>query len=363
MGVNISVPMRDEETKERLSGQWSRALTDEEVDTRLVLLTEGLDDPLDLDYAVASRVTLAALEFTAGKRISLHAGAVSDDAGRALAVVCGSGGGKTTAIEALAANYGYVSDETVSLDLDGVSIHPHPKPLSICIPDEPVDGAAVEPLNTTKKRQKRSVSPDELNLGATPDTARLRRLVLLRRDGTNTGLAPITTPEAIVEIVPQTSSLVMLENPMLTLANTIDACGGAFALHYSEIADHLDTLDELLASDLPAAPEPVHHPYVAGRSPVGAEWARREWSDAVQYDDQVVVLAGTNAHLLTGLGTTMWLTLAETTELDALVETATEIHGPHPEAKALVEAALEELAAQGLVARPGEWEDAVASTA
>ena len=44
-------------------------------------------------------------------------------------------------------------------------------------------------------------------------------------------------------------------------------------------------------------------------------------------------------------------------------QTATEIHGPHPEAKALVEAALEELAAQGLVARPGEWEDAVASTA
>ena len=46
------------------------------------------------------------------------------------------------------------------------------------------------------------------------------------------------------------------------MARTLDACGGAWALHYSEIEDWLDQLVDLLD----AAPQPprayVHHPSV-----------------------------------------------------------------------------------------------------
>ncbi|QBX55970.1 hypothetical protein EXE58_11185 [Nocardioides seonyuensis] len=343
MGVVVSIPVVDEDAGARLRHQWSRALTDDPVETRLVVALDGLEDPRDHDYAVTTRVTLAALEVTAGQRMSLHAGAVANEAGQALALVCASGGGKTTATTALAEKLGYLSDETVSMELDDLTIHPHPKPLSVCTDEK---------LPTGRSR-KLSISPDDANLAPTPESARLGRIVLLRRDGSDVGLVPLTTAEAIVEIVPQTSSLVLLDSPLLTLARIIDTCGGAFALHYGEIREHVDTLTDLLASDLPASPAPVHHPPAETRSPVGAEWSRVAWADAVQYDDQLVVLIGDNAHLLTGLGTTLWLALAQSETLDNLVAVAVEAHGPHPEAEALVTTALDELADNGLVVRPG----------
>lgn len=343
MGVVVSVPVIDTEAEARLRHQWSRALTDDPIETRMVLALEGLDDPRDHDYVVSTRVTLAALELTAGKRLNLHGGAIADEAGRALALVCASGGGKTTAVQTLAEKLGYLSDETVSLELDDLTVHPHPKPLSICT-DEVTSGG---------RTRKLSISPDDANLAPTPETARLQRVVLLRRDGSDVGLIPLTTAEAIVEIVPQTSSLVLLDSPLLTLARILDTCGGAFALHYGEIREHVDTLTDLLASDLPVSPGPVHHPPVEMRSAVGAEWSRVGWTDAVQYDDQLVVLVGDNAHLLTGLGTTLWLALAQSATLGDLVAAAVVAHGPHPEAESLVVTALDELVDNGLVVRPG----------
>ena len=80
-------------------------------------------------------------------------------------------------------------------------------------------------------------------------------------------------------------------------------------------------------------------------------------ADGLYHDDRLVVLVGDNAHLLTGLGTTTWLALAQSETLEDLVAVAVEAHGPHPEAEALVAAALDELADNeladnGLVIRP-----------
>ncbi len=164
---------------------------------------------------------------------------------------------------------------------------------------------------------------------------------------------PVSTPEAIVEIVPQTSSLALLDAPLLTLSQAIDRCGGAFALHYDEVSDHLDDLVAFLATTGEQPARAVHHPSVDLPAATGAQWSRKQWLDAVQYDDELVVMVADTAHLLGGLGTTVWLALANPATVAELVAAAEAEHGPHPDAQGLVEAALTELTDNGLVAPPG----------
>lgn len=339
LGVAVGIPARDAETDARLRRQWSRALTSGPAD---VMLDEtGLAGlaPDQHDYAVTVRVTMKALEATAGTRLNIHAGAVADDEGRTLAVIGASGSGKTTAIRALATRLGYLSDETVSLT-DDLSVHPHPKPLSVIV-------------DPSRPGRKASVSPDDAGLGVPPEHPTLRRIVLLRRGHGSEGLVPVSTPEAIVEIVPQTSSLALLEAPLHTLSRAIERCGGAFALHYDEVGDHLDDLVALLGSTSEETPAAIHHPSVDTEAPTPGQWSRSPWLDAVQYDDELVVMVGDIAHLLAGLGTTVWLALARPATVADLVIAAETEHGPHPDALALVEAALAELTESGLVAHPG----------
>lgn len=338
LGVAVGIEARDAETAARLRHQWVRALTaapaEVEADTGGLAHLEEVAH----DYAMTVRVTMRALEATAGTRLNIHAGAVANDAGAALAVVGASGSGKTTAVRALASRLGYLSDETVSLSSD-LTVHAHPKPLSVI-------------LDRKDPRHKASVSPDDVGLLTPPEVNTLRRIVLLRRGKGTDGLMPVSTPEAIVEIVPQTSSLVLLDSPLLALSRAIDRCGGALALHYDEIDDHLDELVDLVAqAPLEQAPA-VHHPTADLPAPSGAQWSRVPWRDAVQYDDDLVVMVGDTAHLLHGLGTTVWLALARPTSVVDLVAVAEEEHGPHPHASGLVEVALAQLTEQGLVSRP-----------
>jgi hypothetical protein len=339
LGVAVGIQAPDAETATRLRRQWSRAQTtlppDVHVDTAQLA---GLE-PDQHDYAVTVRVTMRALEATAGTRLNIHAGAVADDEGRTLAVVGASGMGKTTAIRALATRLGYLSDETVSLTTD-LTVHPHPKPLSVI----------TDPALPTRKA---SVSPDDAGLRKPPGQATLRRLVLLRRGHGTAGLVPVSTPEAIVEVVPQTSSLALLDDPLLRLSRAIDQCGGALALHYDEVADHLDDLVELLASEREEPWPAVHHPSVAPGVATPDQWSRSPWLDAVQYDEELVVMAEGTAHLLGGLGTTVWLALATPATVTELVAVAEAEHGPHPDARDLVDAALSQLSRSRLVVSPG----------
>lgn len=329
LGVAVGIPAADAETASRLRHLWARAIVDEPAE---VMLTEPV--PSD-DYPLSIQVTLRALEATAGHRLNLHAGAVADDAGHALAVIGSSGSGKTTAVRILGQQLGYLSDETVSLS-DDLTVHPHPKPLSVI--SDPGD-----------RGRKESIAPGDAGLRTPPAVASLRALVLLRRGHGTEGLIAVSTPEAMVEIVPQTSSLTLMTDPLAQLARTIESCGGALALHYDEIADHVADLTALLAEE-PPPPEPFdHHPSLDLPAPVSGEWSRVPWLDAVQCGDELVVMVGDTAHLLAGIGTTVWLTLAVPATVEALVVVAVAEHGDHPEARALVESALVEMAGRGLV--------------
>lgn len=339
LGVAVAIPAHDAAAASRLRHQWARALTTSPAD--VVADATGLAgmEPEQHDYAMTSRVTLRALEATAGTRLNVHAGAVADPEGRTLAVVGESGMGKTTAIRALATRLGYLSDETVSVSPD-LTVHPHAKPLSVI-------------TDRSRPDRKASVSPDDAGLQIPPEHATLRRIVLLRRGQGTEGLVPVTTPEAMVEIVPQTSSLVLLDHPLLTLGEIIERCGGAFALHYQEVSDHLDELiDALTEPDRERRPV-IHHPPVGGPPAEPGQWSRTPWRDGVEYDDELVVMVGNTAHLLAGLGSTIWLALCTPMTVAELVAVAEAEHGLHPDADALIEAGLAELVQHELVTAPG----------
>ena len=323
---------------DRLRHQWSRALTDEA--PAAVVETVDLDDDVADDYALTSRVTMAALEATAGRRVNLHAGAVAHAGGRALTVIGASGWGKTTAIALLATRLGYLSDETTSFD-ETLAVHSHPKPLSVI-------------TDRDAPHRKQSVSPDDLGLLHPPTAARLHRIVLLHRGDDDSGLVPLVPARAIAAMVAQSSSLAQLEHPLLRLAETLDACGGAWALHYRELADFLDDLVLLLDAPAQPAPSRVHHP---GRHQVtparhGA-WTRAAWHDAVEYDDELVLMVDARVHVLAGLGVLLWLALETPLDLGALLDRVRSQWGDHPDAATLVADALATLADEGLVRPPG----------
>jgi hypothetical protein len=339
LGVPIGIPVSGDAAA-RLRHQWSRALTDREAVAVVDLDDLTADGDVAHDYAITARVTLAALDATAGRRINLHAGAVADEQGRTLAVIGPSGSGKTTAISLLAGRLGYLSDETVSLD-DDLLVHGHPKPLSIITDIE-------------APRLKHSLSPDELDLRHPPERSHLHRIVLLHRGTSEAGLVPVPPARAIVEIVEQTSSLVQLEHPIHRLSTTIDACGGVWGLEYTEFGDRVDEMVALLDGDPQPLPEHVHHPFLPGSTgdPVAGAWSRAEWKDAEEYLDELVLMVGDRVHALAGLGVIAWLALETPLTTDELVAEARAVWGDHPDAETLMADALELMAEQQMVLRP-----------
>ena len=340
LGVAIRIPATGS-AADRLRRQWSRALSDRDATTAVDLDPIDAPDDVTHDYVVTTRVTLAALDATAGLRLNLHAGAVADAEGRAMALIGASGSGKTTAVELLSHRLGYLSDETTSVD-ESLAVHPHPKPLS-----KITDRAATPPV-------KHSLSPDDLHLLRPPESSHLHRIVLLHRGEQEVGLVPLGQARAIAELVPQTSSLARLDQPILRLADMVDACGGAWRLHYRELEHWLDALVDLFDADGRPPPSRRHHPGpMTDPERVPGAWTRTPWRDAVEYDDELVLMVGDDrVHVLAGLGVVTWLALETPRTTEELVAEAEELCGPHPDAPALVADALERLRSEGVVLPP-----------
>ena len=77
---------------------------------------------------------------------------------------------------------------------------------------------------------------------------------------------------------------------------------------------------------------------------------RLPWADAIELDDEVLVLLGERAVRLDNLMATLWLALGTPRTLAELVVAAQSRHGEHPDARDLVEKAVAMMAEQGLVA-------------
>ncbi len=344
-GVVVAVRPPDAAARQRWERQWSRALSSRsplDADTRLTVQPAPDGQPHEVaDYALASRVTFAALEQTVGTRVSLHGAALADSAGRVMALVASSGTGKTTASRTLGRVLGYLSDETVSIGTD-LSVLPYAKPLSVVI----------DPADPHRKEQ---LSPDELGLMVAPESSRLHRLVLLERGPVKgAGLGQLPLSDAVSRLVAQMSYVFSWKAPLLELTRLLLACGGVWRLRYTEITDHVDELVAFLDAPLDDTVEPahvIHHPGATPAAGPPGTISRAPWHDAVEIDDDVVVLVGPTSFQLAGIGATAWLALVtHRTEAD-LLAIAEDIHGAHADSTRLLAEALASLEERGIIER------------
>lgn len=343
-GVLVGVYPPDQAARDRWQTQWCRALSDtpiERADTLIDAAWSVEEDEDATDYRLSSRVTQAALVHVGASRLSLHAAGLADSEGRAIALVAASGTGKTTAARVLGARLAYLSDETVSVASD-LGVRAYPKPLSVVI-------AADRP------HHKSQHSPDELGLlRPVAAAAVLHRLVVLDRgtDHDEHGLDPISIADAIPLVLPQTSYMTSFAQPLLALTRVLQAGGGPWLLRYADITDHVGDLVALL--DEPDDPPETftHHPGCTALPPgLDGSFAREPWTDAVEFEDAVVVMVDEIAYNLDHLGATIWLALDRAADVEWLVAAAEHRHGEHPEAERLIQEAIGVLVEAGLVRR------------
>lgn len=241
---------RADELADAVVAAWSRCRAPRGAErdggeVRAALLAEGEDAREGLDVqgssldsvmqSLTQAVTHANIAAQTGRLFMFHAGAVLDPAtGAALVYVAPGGTGKTTLSRTLGLRLGYLTDETLACTTAGL-IAPYPKPLSV----RPADYTGT----------KHELSPDALGLGATPDTARLGRLVLLDRRATasGTGFAVQDTVSAITALAPESSALSSLPRPLRALAELLETRPPVVRVTYAEASDVADDLLGLLA--------------------------------------------------------------------------------------------------------------------
>ena len=188
----------------------------------------------DLLQVLTQRITLAAIGARAGECLMLHAACLaSPHSSTAAAFVAPGGMGKTTLVSTLGPGRWYVTDETTVVVEDGTVV-PYPKPLSVRrSPDSPF---------------KDETRPSALGLTPPTGTVRLGALCLLDRDPAHRGtpkIARLDPLDAIVQLVPQTSHLPELTQPLQRLAALCDSVGGVHRVTYRESAELAALVDEL----------------------------------------------------------------------------------------------------------------------
>lgn len=191
-------------------------------------------DPDALLQSLTQAVTAASIQARTGELLMFHAGAVAEvRSGAALGFVAPGGTGKTTLARRLGASLGYLTDETVGVDADGLVV-PYPKPLSL------------RPAEFTGT--KHETSPDELGLRRPPARARLARIVLLRREEARSEptFEELSVVDAIVALAPETSALSALERPLHRLAALLDSLPPVLEVRYAEADTVTDPLAALL---------------------------------------------------------------------------------------------------------------------
>ncbi|WP_156366375.1 ATP-binding protein [Microbacterium sp. No. 7] len=321
---------------QRARGSWADAVCADEgtPDAQVTVPLSGDDEVLLERLSVD--VTLAALAGRRGSMMMFHAAGIAAPDGRVIAFVGPSGRGKTTLTRALAHTYGYVSDETIAVD-HALTVHPYRKPLSIIRDGLPKDQTA----------------PSALGLQPLPASPlRLAALVILNRvehiDAPAIGRVPLV--EALPELVAQMSYLPELDRPLHRLAELSEALGGLLQLTYSEAT----TLAPLVAEVFDGAiavggGEDVAEPVTTGAS--ASSLAVGEIDDAIEIGDAVIVLKARTVQVLGGIAPAIWRSVRQGESRAAMHGRILETYGPPPNADAdvLIDAAVDELIASGLL--------------
>ncbi|MRX43682.1 hypothetical protein GJR97_08055 [Agromyces sp. Q22] len=303
---------------------------------------------------IVSEATLAGIAGLSGSALMLHAGAVALDDGRVIALVGPSGRGKTTASRALGRHFGYVTDETLAVYPDG-EVVPYRKPLSIG-----TDPDAKTPLPASAEGLL-GLPDAPLVLGAI--------VVLDRRDDVEAPyVETVPVLEALEELVPQTSFLASLPNPIRTLISTIVSTGGVRRLVYSEAETLAGLIDEVLAAGTDESPHLVDvgvstndcdcgaklgEEEVVVEAAPGTVYRRGQYRDALSVDDALVVFRTNLVTVLDGLGPVLWFAASDSTAAELTQAALREMPAPpaNIDPSTVVDATLDELVAADLLVR------------
>lgn len=299
-------------------------------------------DPVEAPYDLSRAITLQAIGRRRGVALMFHAVGLSGPDGATVALVAPSGTGKTTAASVLGRGLGYVTDETVVVEADH-SIAPYPKPLSII-------------TNDAVGHRKEESSADDLGLGPTPPHPRLVATVVLRRDpdvpAPELSMMPLI--DGILAVIPETSALPSLPQPLARLCRALCLSGGPFLLRYAEIEDCAAEVTALTAPNVDrddAAPAWEHVPGSVRDRPANwwgtVSWTsvltRTTWDDAVVCDGESVILHDLIPSRLSRLGTALWVGADEPSTVADLHDQIVTVIGAHPYSEGLVLDALQVL--------------------
>lgn len=295
-------------------------------------------------YTVSGHVTREVIRSLIGTRLLLHAASVSHPELGTVVMVGASGTGKSTAAAHLGRAGRYLTDELTILDPESFVITPYPKPVSRL---DPEFGAKRDHALSTLGLTGPGPSDPAGTQTAAPSAVVLLHRIQDDEDGASSTISRVPLPEALVRIIPQTSSLEKLPGGLAALATLLATTGGALEVRYREASE----LEELLRRLPPA--EPVEVLEIEGQEQQGVleegRIAIAPFRQALAVEAGVFVLRRSGAIHLCGLAALMWdllrvsgpLTRAELEEQIVL-----EL-GEHPESGALLRTTLEELVGRG----------------
>lgn len=296
----------------------------------------------ELAENLTSRLTVAAILANAGEFTMLHACGVADqDTGAVVALVAKSGTGKTTAASLLAQTYGYVTDETVAIRPDG-SVVPYPKPLSV---------------KQAPGIPKSQVGPERLGLQPAPAKPFIQSIVLLDRveARTNPMLTKVPLADAVLALIPDSSSQGAIGEPLQSLCRLIDSVGGVWQVTYSEAADLPAALAPLFRNQQRSKPDWVAAAETdAEPGPTPENHIRRAAAkDAVAIDGDLLVMLEAEIVRLSGIGPAIWDATARPVTQKELTEEVARVHGRPEGYRAAVVKATEQLVGKEVLKEGG----------
>ncbi|QOD05543.1 hypothetical protein IDT60_15000 [Pseudarthrobacter sp. BIM B-2242] len=293
----------------------------------------------ELAENLTSRMTVAAILANAGELTMLHACGVADPAtGAVVALVAKSGTGKTTAASVMARTYGYVTDETVAIRPDG-SVVPYPKPLS---------------LKQEYVVPKLQVGPDELRLQPAHTKLFIQSIVLLDRveGAVRPTLSKEPLADALLALIPDSSSQGEIDQPLQSLCRLIDSVGGVWRVTYSEAADLPAALQPLFQEQLRTNPEWEAPAVETGSGQIPAGFIRRAASkDAVAIGDDLLLMLDNEIVRLSGIGPAIWEATAKAVAEDQLADEVGKVHGRREGYRVAVSEAVQQLIAKSVLAQ------------
>jgi hypothetical protein len=137
--------------------------------------------------------------------------------------------------------------------------------------------------------------------------------------------------DALLALIPDSSSQGEIDEPLQSLCRLIDSVGGVWRVSYSEAADLPVALAPLFQKQRQENPEWEAPDVETGSTPIPDGYIRRTAAkDAVTIGDDLLVMLDKEIVRLSGIGPTIWIATANAIAEDQLADAVGKTHG-HPE--------------------------------